>query len=63
MKKLFSFAIAIGAFVAVSAQPPAGPANKGMTFGTKVSAKGAVDVNSLSSVVTEEEKTVKIKGK
>lgn len=46
------------------AQPPEGPANKGMTFGLATTEKDAVSANELSSLInTKEPKEVKVKGK
>ena len=46
------------------AQPPEGPANKGMTFGVATTDKGAVNANELSSVLDpKESKEIKVKGK
>ena len=63
MKKLFSFFFVLFSALVVMSQPPKGPAKKGMTFGQKTTAKGSVDINDLAKKVTEEETTVKIKGK
>ena len=46
------------------AQPPEGPANKGMTFGIATTDKDAVNANELSSLLDPKEpKEVKVKGK
>lgn len=45
------------------AQPPKGPANKGMTFGESTTADGAISISNLTSTVTSEKETaVKVKG-
>jgi hypothetical protein len=64
MKKLL-FLISI-LFLGVSsmAQPPKGSANKGMEFGLKTSADGAIGVNELTSLLREKSSVdVKVKGK
>ena len=46
------------------AQPPEGPANKGMTFGVVTTETGAVNANELSSLLDPKEpKEIKVKGK
>ena len=46
------------------AQPPEGDANKGMTFGKKTKAKGAIPVNELASKLNGSEPVeIKVKGK
>ncbi|MDB5221695.1 MAG: hypothetical protein JWN83_362 [Chitinophagaceae bacterium] len=46
------------------AQPPEGPANKGMTFGIATTEKDAVNASELSSVLNSKEpKEIKVKGK
>ncbi len=62
MKSLMTFVLALIVSIITNAQPPEGPANAGMTFGEKVTAKGAIDINDLASKVNEEATTVKIKG-
>ena len=57
-----TFVLALIVSIITNAQPPEGPANAGMTFGEKVTAKGAIDINDLASKVNEEATTVKIKG-
>lgn len=60
---LFLIPVLFFAFVA-NAQPPEGPANKGMNFGVATTEKGAVNVNDLSSLVDPKvPKEVKVKGK
>ncbi|MEO6722715.1 MAG: DUF4920 domain-containing protein [Ferruginibacter sp.] len=64
MKKLF-FIIPLVLFTFyLRAQPPTGPADKGMTFGVKTSAEGAVDANELPALLTDKPtQEVKVKGK
>ncbi len=63
MKKVFLFIAGIIITTNALAQPPKGPANKGMIFGEKTDAKGAVAVNYLKFIVkTENETPVKVKG-
>ncbi len=62
MKSLMTFVLALALSIITNAQPPEGPANAGMVFGEKVTAKGAIDINDLASKVSEEATTVKIKG-
>ena len=53
-------------FLAVSmmAQPPKGPANKGMEFGLKTTADEAINVNELTSLLKGKSTAeVKVKGK
>ncbi len=48
----------------VMAQPPKGPAKKGMTFGVKTTAADAVAANELTNVLAGKESAeVKVKGK
>ena len=50
--------------ISLMAQPPEGPANKGMTFGIATTEKDAVNANELSSLLDPKEpKEVKVKGK
>ena len=64
MKKLLAFIpVALLAFN-LCAQPPKGPADKGMTFGEKTSAEGAIAAAELSAKLTGTEATdVKVTGK
>ena len=64
MKKLLIlFPIVMLAFT-LSAQPPKGPADKGMTFGEKTTAEGAIAASELSSKLTGPEAAdVKVTGK
>lgn len=64
MKKIFSFLVVVSFTTLAMAQPPKGPANKGMTFGEATIAEGAISVNELVSTITSEKETsVKVKGK
>ncbi len=64
MKKFISLSITVLACVITIAQPPKGTAQKGMTFGTKTHAAGAVNVDDLSKkVIGEQETDIKVKGK
>ncbi len=64
MKKIFLSLIIIASAFTINAQPPKGAANKGMTFGVKTSAKGAVNATDLTSLInTSEPKQIKVKGK
>ena len=64
MKKLsFLIPILLVSFV-MMAQPPIGPANKGMTFGAKTTVDGAVTADELTTVLAaKSEAEVKVKGK
>ncbi|HRN46655.1 MAG TPA: DUF4920 domain-containing protein [Niabella sp.] len=63
MKKLFAFAFALFFASALIAQPPAGPANKGDSFGDKISAKGAVSLEKMTKTLDKNTVfTGKIKG-
>jgi hypothetical protein len=64
MKKILLL-IPILAFVfTVAAQPPEGPANKGMTFGIATSEKDAVNASELSSLLNvNQAKEIKVRGK
>jgi len=64
MKKIFLFIPIFLFAVCVIAQPPEGPADKGMTFGVATTEKDAVNATDLNSVFTSKEpKEIKIKGK
>ena len=62
MKKIFFI---LGLFLAfgASAQPPEGPANKGMTFGVATTENGSVNANDLAGHLNAGPKEVKVKGK
>lgn len=63
MKKALFLLVGLSFGILAMAQPPKGPANKGMTFGEATTAEGAISVNELTSTVTsEKETTVKVKG-
>ncbi len=64
MKKLYALLTVMMISLSLLAQPPKGPAKKGMHFGAKTSVDGAVAANELTNVL--EGKTtadVKVKGK
>ena len=64
MKKILVLGIAVFTCVTVMAQPPEGPANKGMTFGAKVTSEDAVDLKTIAAKVSSSKATdVKVKGK
>jgi len=64
MKKLFFLIPILLVSFVMMAQPPIGPANKGMTFGTKTTADGAVTTDELTTVLAaKSEAEVKVKGK
>ena len=64
MKKLL---LAISLFfwsALILAQPPKGPADKGMTFGAKTNVEGALDANELPKLLADKSTAeVKVKGK
>ncbi len=63
MKKMvFLFTLVILS-ISLMAQPPKGPAKKGMTFGIKTTADGAVAANELTNVMADKTTAgVKVKG-
>jgi ABC-type Na+ efflux pump permease subunit len=64
MKKIVLLVAVVFTAVSLLAQPPKGPAKKGMTFGTKTTAEGAVAANELNTVLADKTTAdVKIKGK
>lgn len=64
MKKFLLSVLALGFFTLTNAQPPEGLASAGMTFGAKVTADGAVDINDLNAALKGKESVdIKIKGK
>jgi hypothetical protein len=64
MKKILSFFIGVFCVASLMAQPPEGPANKGMTFGQKTTAKGAMSVIDLSMKVDDKKEIpVKVRGR
>jgi hypothetical protein len=63
MKKLLFLFTAVMSSISLMAQPPKGPAKKGMTFGIKTTAEGAVAANELTNVMAEKTTAdVKVKG-
>ena len=64
MKKLFFFIPLLFLSTLILAQPPKGPADKGMTFGAKTNLEGAIDANDLPPLLTDKPtREVKVKGK
>ncbi|MBS1510371.1 MAG: DUF4920 domain-containing protein [Bacteroidetes bacterium] len=64
MKKVFILFSALLMTVCVLAQPPKGPAKKGMNFGNKTTSAGAIEANELSKTLDGKATAdVKIKGK
>jgi hypothetical protein len=64
IKKIVFFIAVIFATVTVMAQPPKGPAKKGMSFGVKTTEEGAVAANELTGVLgSKTTADVKVKGK
>ena len=64
MRKLFFIVPQILLTLSIAAQPPKGPAEKGMTFGIKTNPEGAVDANQLPSLLAKKSTAeVKVKGK
>jgi Domain of unknown function (DUF4920) len=63
MKKLLFLFTIVMSSISLMAQPPKGPAKKGMTFGIKTTADGAVAANELTNVMAEKTTAdVKVKG-
>lgn len=64
MKKIFLFIPALLFGFILTAQPPKGDAKKGMTFGAKTTADGAIPVSDLPGKLNgAEPATVKVTGK
>ena len=64
MKKIILSATTILFCGILLAQPPKGPADKGMTFGEKVEAKNAIPVADLPAALEKSDKAkVKVEGK
>lgn len=64
MKQIFLSVFALIFSGVLLAQPPKGPAEKGMTFGKKVTAEGALKPEELIPLLAENEKAeVKVEGK
>ena len=64
MKKTILFVLVLITGITVMAQPPKGPAKKGMTFGVKTSAAGAVTPDQLPGLLEGKETAdVKVKGR
>lgn len=63
MKKLFLIIAVTLTGITLMAQPPEGPADKGMTFGVATTEKDAVNASELPSLLDPKEpKEVKVKG-
>jgi hypothetical protein len=63
MKKLLFLLTIVMSSISLMAQPPKGPAKKGMTFGIKTTAEGAVAANELTTVMAEKTTAdIKVKG-
>ena len=62
MKKFLFFSVALCITLFTLAQPPKGPAKKGMTFGKKTTAAGAITVDDLAKKTTDVATDVKVKG-
>ncbi len=64
MKKIVLFIAVVCTAASLMAQPPKGPAKKGMTFGIKTTAAGAVAASELNTVLADKNPAdVKVKGK
>lgn len=64
MKKILSLVTVLVISVAVMAQPPKGPAKKGMNFGAKTTVEGAIVANELPAALADKTSAdVKVKGK
>ncbi len=64
MKKIFFLIVSLVCLNAVMAQPPAGPANVGDSYGAKITADKAMSVNELPKALEASEKVeTKIIGK
>ena len=64
MGKIISFLLLIAVAKFGMAQPPAGPANPGDTYGEKITARGAVPLEKLNKALAKKDTvTTKITGK
>ncbi len=64
MKKLLFLIPVLLLAVSLLAQPPKGPANKGMTFGQKITIEGAVKADELTTILADKSTAeVKVQGK
>ena len=64
MKKIILFAVVMITAITMMAQPPKGPAKKGMTFGVKTAETGAVTPEQLPGMLEGKQSAdVKVKGK
>lgn len=55
MKKIVLIAALALTFTVTNAQPPAGPANPGDTYGEKIAAKGAISLKELAKKLNKSE--------
>lgn len=64
MKKIFLILCLTIFGLTINAQPPEGPANAGMAFGTVVTANDAITADQVTALLdSKEPKAVKVKGK
>lgn len=64
MKKIGVLLVVVFTSLLVMAQPPEGPAKKGMMFGAKTTTEDVVDINAVAAKVISTQGTdVKLKGK
>lgn len=65
MKKIFLVALTVGFSTVLMAQPPAGPVNKGDTYGETIQPDGAIAVDALPKALSNNDNslTTKITGK
>jgi Domain of unknown function (DUF4920) len=64
MKKIALFIMALVTGITLMAQPPKGPAKKGMTFGVKTAEAGSVTADQLPALLEGKQSAdVKVKGK
>jgi hypothetical protein len=62
MKKIITVIVCTLLTGLLFANPPKGPAKKGMSFGKKTTSKGAITIDQLASIVKDKATTVKVKG-
>ncbi|MEO6233245.1 MAG: DUF4920 domain-containing protein [Ferruginibacter sp.] len=64
MKKMLFLLPVLLFAISVAAQPPVGPADKGMTFGAQTSENGAVSPETLPAILKgKKDMAIKVKGK
>jgi hypothetical protein len=64
MKKSLSLVVTFFITVVVIAQPPKGPATRGMAFGARISSEAAFPISEIATKVSGEQETdVKVKGR